>query len=142
VLATAPSGTIFRGVATAPGGAPTPANNGGGSGSGPGSVAAGVLVPLLLVGAVSGYLFVYQRGPTSAFLQEVGRATRRAAGVRAGSGTTAERISLLAGATVPPGLPGPGAMTMPAAALVPSPEHVKARTRTLSAVAIKGTHES
>lgn len=143
ILATAPSGTIYRGIAVVPGpplptptasarpGPPT-APPGGGSPSG--SVAAGVLIPLFLLAAVGGYLFIYHKERTLSALAQVTQGGKR--GFLSLGASGGESKSLLGGtySSSSSSLPRPGATSMPHGSLTPNPDHIKARSRTLSAV--------
>jgi hypothetical protein len=103
VFARAPTGSIYRGIAMAPttNGPPLPPSNSApaSSPSSPGSIAAGILTPLLLV-AGGAYLFMYRRAETVEALKI--SATGASAALTAVLGgysprLSAEKVSLMAG---------------------------------------------
>jgi hypothetical protein len=103
LFARAPAGSIYRGIAMAPttNGPPLPPSNAAQAGppASPGSVAAGILTPLILV-AAGAYLFVYRRAETAEALKAAAAGASTAlAVVLGGSGPrlSAEKVSLMAG---------------------------------------------
>ena len=84
VLASAPSGSVYRGITMAPtagGPPPAPASNSGGGGvAAGGGAVAGTLVPLFLFASCfGGYLYTYRRAATQRWLEDAAERVARLA---------------------------------------------------------------